>query len=89
MIALVQVFNSHVRIVFQPDVVSDLQEEIVRSDRLYSERYPGQSKLNLVPIVELVADPPVFQHGPTEVLAVKAVVGTEQDVTVRSREFEI
>ena len=52
---------------------------------LYPERYACQTDLYLVIRVKPVTDPPVFQHGTTEILAVKAIVGTQNNIAVRTR----
>ena len=73
-VAGIQIFDSHIRVVFQSQIVSDLEEIVVCAIWLYAERHTCQPGLQLMSGIEFVADPAGFQHGAARRLCIEAEI---------------
>lgn len=64
-------FNPHIGIVFETDIIGDLEEKVVTTSGLESERHFGQTDFEVIFFRKPIPDPTVFEHKSTESRAVK------------------
>ena len=67
-------FNPHIGIVFETDIIGDLEEKVVTTSGLESERHFGQTDFEVIFFRKPIPDPTVFEHKSTESRAVKPAI---------------
>ena len=76
-------FNPHIGIVFETDIIGDLEEKVVTTSGLESERHFSQTDFEVIFFRKPIPDPTLFEHKSTESRTVKPAIGIQQKTFVR------